>query len=74
MSARSDDMGRYDGILIVSDWDNTISYGSSVPEKTRDAIRAYQKEGGKITVCSGRGAAHFDKFRNDFIIGGLCKK
>lgn len=60
-------MGRYDGILIVSDWDNTVSKGGSVPEKTREAIRKYQSEGGRFTVCSGRNATHFDKFREDFI-------
>lgn len=57
-------MGKYDGILIVSDWDGTLSHGGEVTEENQRAIRYFQSEGGKFTMCSGRSNTHFDKFRD----------
>ena len=56
-------MGKYDGILLMSDWDGTLSTGGTVTEENRRAIRDFQAEGGKFTICSGRSYAHFDKFK-----------
>ena len=57
-------MGRYDGILIMSDWDSTLAVNSVVTEENCEAIRRFQAEGGLFTVCSGRNSTHFDKFRH----------
>lgn len=56
-------MGKYDGILIMSDWDGTLSTGGTVTEENCRAIRDFQAEGGLFTMCSGRNYAHFEKFK-----------
>lgn len=54
-------MGKFDGILICSDLDNTLathSYASHMElnflQKDIEAIRYFQREGGRFTVISGR--------------------
>ena len=47
-------MGKFDGILICSDWDGTLFDGERVPEESVNAIRYFQENGGKFTLCSGR--------------------
>ncbi len=47
-------MGKFDGILICSDWDGTLFDGESVPKASVDAIKYFQENGGKFTLCSGR--------------------
>ena len=60
-------MGKYDGILIMSDWDGTLCRDESVTPENCEAIRHFQAEGGLFTVCSGRINTHFDRFRH-FVI------
>ena len=60
-------MGRYDGILMMSDWDGTLSAGGVIPEANCEAIRRFQAEGGIFTLCSGRNYTHFDQYR-EFVI------
>ena len=57
-------MGRYDGILIMSDWDGTLCKDGVVTDENCAAIRRFQAEGGLFTVCSGRNAAYFERFRH----------
>ena len=53
-------MGRYDGILIVSDFDRTMTDASgAVPERNRAAIKAFMAEGGRFTVATGRSVPMF---------------
>lgn len=47
-------MGKFDGILICSDWDGTLFTGECVPEESVRAIKYFQDNGGKFTLCSGR--------------------
>ena len=47
-------MGKFDGILICSDWDGTLFTEGIIPERSAEAIRYFQREGGLFTVCSGR--------------------
>ena len=60
-------MGRYDGILIMSDWDGTLSTGGTVSAENIEAIRRFQAEGGIFTLCSGRNYTHFDRYR-EFVV------
>jgi hypothetical protein len=48
-------MGKFDGILLVSDFDDTL-YDShhQVPERNRQAIQHFMAEGGRFTVATGR--------------------
>lgn len=47
-------MGKFDGILICSDWDGTLFTGECVPEGSVRAIKYFQDNGGRFTLCSGR--------------------
>ena len=52
-------MGIFDGVLICSDWDGSLSRGHIAPgnevcPENRAAIRYFQENGGLFTVCSGR--------------------
>jgi HAD superfamily hydrolase (TIGR01484 family) len=47
-------MGKFDGILICSDWDGTLFCNGEVPKGSVDAIKYFRSEGGIFTVCSGR--------------------
>lgn len=52
-------MGIFDGVLICSDWDGSLSRGHIAPgnevcPENREAIRYFQENGGLFTVCSGR--------------------
>lgn len=48
-------MGKFDGVLLVSDFDDTL-YDSHfrVPERNLEAIRYFIGEGGRFTVATGR--------------------
>lgn len=48
-------MGKFSGVLLVSDYDDTL-YGSdlTVSEPNRAAIRYFVGEGGRFTVATGR--------------------
>ena len=47
-------MGKFDGILIASDWDGTLFNGKEIPENNIEAIKYFQENGGLFTICSGR--------------------
>ena len=47
----------------MSDWDGTLCKDGAVTDENCEAIRNFQAEGGLFTVCSGRNAAHFEKFQ-----------
>lgn len=47
-------MGKYDGLLICSDFDGTLFVSGSIPEANLHAIEKFEKEGGLFSLCSGR--------------------
>ena len=47
-------MGKFDGILLATDWDGTFFYEGSLLEENIKALHYFEKNGGKFTVCSGR--------------------
>jgi Cof subfamily protein (haloacid dehalogenase superfamily) len=47
-------MGKFDGIIIASDFDGTLYCNGKISQKNLDAIAYFQREGGKFTICSGR--------------------
>lgn len=71
-------MGRYDGILICSDIDGTLTYpytgkddnlnGIGPTRDTCEQIRRFQQEGGFFTVCTGRRPSHLENFTDKFIV------
>lgn len=56
-------MGIFDGILLATDWDGTLFYDGKINQKNIDAINYFCENGGKFTVCSGRGVDYLkDRF------------
>ncbi len=53
-------MGKFDGVLLVSDYDDTL-LGSDlrVPERNLDALRYFLARGGRFTVATGRSQRAF---------------
>ncbi|MBO7736852.1 MAG: HAD family phosphatase, partial [Clostridia bacterium] len=47
-------MGKFDGILICSDFDNTICYDNVVSDENSRAIEYFMSEGGLFTLATGR--------------------
>jgi hypothetical protein len=62
-------MGKFDGVLLASDFDNTLIYtevclhsGEPIPplsEKNRAALTYFMAEGGRFAVATGRALAAF---------------
>lgn len=65
-------MGKFDGILFLSDFDNTILYtaaalknGGKCPDmnpRNIEALRYFMAEGGKFGVATGRAMAAFEQY------------
>ena len=59
-------MGKYDGFLLITDFDGTIAINGNVSEENCAAIRKFQAEGGIYTVASGRQPEWLAKFEKFF--------
>lgn len=55
-------MGKFDGVLLCTDWDGTLYYQNGFCCKDLDAVRAFQREGGKFTFCTGRHYRFLEQF------------
>ncbi|MBQ2735174.1 MAG: HAD family phosphatase [Clostridia bacterium] len=47
-------MGKYDGYLLMSDFDGTLAWKGTISRENCEAIRHFQSEGGLFSVASGR--------------------
>lgn len=62
-------MGKFDGVLLVSDFDNTLIYTENairfgapvppLPERNREALEYFMARGGRFTIATGRALAGF---------------
>ena len=61
-------MGKFDGVLLASDYDGTLydSHGI-ITEEVRAAIRYFTDNGGRFTVCTGRSKQGFHAYSPDYI-------
>lgn len=58
-------MGLFDGILLASDFDRTLTdTHSAIPQKNIDAIRYFMSEGGRFTVATGRSVPMYLHYRD----------
>ena len=57
-------MGKYSGILLLSDFDGTMFTGSEIPQNNIDAIRRFCAEGGSFGFSSGRTYEFFREFED----------
>ncbi len=65
-------MGKFDGVLLASDFDNTLLYtedalrsGTPVPplpERNRRALEYFMAEGGRFAIATGRALAAFIRY------------
>ena len=65
-------MGKFDGVLLASDFDNTLlntetarRTGAEVPEvsrRNREALEYFMAEGGRFAISTGRALAAFEKY------------
>ena len=48
-------MGKFDGVLLVSDFDDTL-YGANrrIPPRNLEALHYFVSQGGRFTVATGR--------------------
>lgn len=62
-------MGKFDGILLASDWDGTLFYNGDVSPENKRAIEYFIENGGYFTICSGRYfnflKSHSDKIKSN---------
>ncbi len=62
-------MGKFSGYLICTDCDGTLTYEpGKVSEENAEAIRYFQKEGGKFTLATGRFPGHAYEFGDQITI------
>ena len=56
-------MGKFDGVLLASDFDDTL-YGLDlrIPERNLEAIRYFTREGGYFVMSTGRAHRTFAPF------------
>jgi len=56
-------MGKFDGVLLATDFDETYFPESGIlPPENRDAVLYFQKEGGYFTISTGRARTTFAPF------------
>ena len=47
-------MGKFEGYLLLSDFDGTLHYNGTISRENCEAIRYFQSEGGLFALASGR--------------------
>lgn len=59
-------MGKFDGVLLCSDFDMTMGRGGIVTDGNCEAIRYFQENGGRFTIISGRHPLYLKEHQNGF--------
>lgn len=61
-------MGKFDGVLFYTDFDNTFTLpgGNAISRANADAVRYFQSEGGRFSVATGRSPNFIGKFSDVF--------
>ena len=75
-------MGKFDGVLLASDFDNTLIYteaalrsGEPVPDlspRNREALEYFMGEGGRFAVATGRALAAFRHYADKVPVNAPC--
>lgn len=61
-------MGKFDGYLILTDIDGTLTDSHQrISEENSQAVRHFQDEGGLFTVATGRFPDYIENYRDSFI-------
>ena len=59
-------MGKYDGILLMSDYDGTLAVNAKVSPENSAAIKKFQDNGGVFVLASGRAPSFLDETNKYF--------
>ena len=65
-------MGKFDGILLMSDFDGTIYCDKNVSAENRQAIKYFQSEGGLFAIASGRPPKWLEAWKEYFTPNTYC--
>lgn len=60
-------MGKFDGILLCTDFDGTFAEHAQVSRENAEAVRYFQREGGLFTIASGRSPEFLWTMRDIFV-------
>ncbi len=55
-------MGKFDGVLLMSDFDGTLAVNAKISPENRDALAYFMSEGGLFSLASGRFSTIIDTF------------
>ena len=68
-------MGKFDGVLLASDFDNTLLYTEDalrtggpvppLPERNREALAYFMAQGGRFAIATGRALPAFLRHAGD---------
>lgn len=47
-------MGKFDGVLLISDYDQTFGLGNDIPKENLEMLAYFEREGGRFTIATGR--------------------
>ena len=56
-------MGKFDGVLLASDYDATFGVGNDVPAYNLEMLDYFKAQGGKFTIATGRAIHTFQTIR-----------
>ena len=56
-------MGKFDGVLLASDYDATFAIGSHVPPANLEKLEYFKAQGGRFTIATGRSVLTFKQVR-----------
>lgn len=56
-------MGKFDGVLLASDYDATFAVGQDVPPANLERLEYFQAQGGRFTIATGRSVLTFNQVR-----------
>ena len=57
-------MGKFDGVLLASDYDSTFAIGFDVPPLNLEMVEYFKSQGGKFTISTGRAFHTFGLVRH----------
>ncbi len=60
-------MGKFSGILLCTDFDNSLVHDLNMPSNNVDAIKYFQQNGGLFTVISGRSQEVLKRLGDDTV-------
>ena len=62
--------GKFEGYLLVADFDDTFcpEHGAPVPEENRRAAQHFMDEGGLFTIATGRDVRSYYSIRDKFTV------